>query len=177
MLPTEDSHALLSESRDIVDFFTRGVVLLQARRGGGTFVEKTPQHIKHIGFLMKYFPNARFVHIVRDGRDCFCSAQTHPNIPLRTSVSRFARYWRTCIRAGFQAEGQAAVHTLRYEDFTANPEPMLAEVMASIDLAPEASQLDPTKTGKDRRSGFDHFRRLTAPISSQTVGRWVTLPH
>ncbi|MDP7030410.1 MAG: sulfotransferase [Phycisphaerales bacterium] len=173
-LSKEDTSSLFVQSKDIVDFFSRGVGLLESRHGEGTFVEKTPQHVKHLRFLVKHFPEARFIHIVRDGRDCFCSAQSHPNIPQRSSVATFARYWRSCICCASDVEDVPNVFTVRYEDFTAEPGRVLAGIMASLDLEleQEPGQLDPTKTGKDQRSEFAHFRRLTSSISSETVARW-----
>ena len=171
-LSREDTSELFTQSRDIVDFFSRGVGLLESRHGEGTFVEKTPQHVKHLRFLVKHFPEARFIHIVRDGRDCFCSAQSHPNIPQRSSVTTFAKYWRTCIRCASDVEDESNVFTVRYEDFTAQPDRVLGGIMASLQLEQEPGQFDPTKTGEDQRSQHAHFRRLTSTISSETVARW-----
>ena len=74
----------LSDSKDSVDFFTKCVQHLKSLNSGKKFIEKTPQHIKHLKFLLKHFPNAKFVHVVRDGRDCYCSARQHPFIPQST---------------------------------------------------------------------------------------------
>ncbi len=171
-LSDEDTRALLASSKDIVDLFARGVALLESRSGGATFVEKTPQHVKHLPFLVKHFPQAKFVHIIRDGRDCYCSAQHHPNIPQRNSVRTFASYWRRCIRSSDQIAGHPSLATLYYQDFTDNPRRELTRIMGHLGVEVEDAQLDPGTTGLDARSGLAHFSRLSQAVTGETVGRW-----
>mgnify|MGYP003956663827 CR=1 FL=1 len=173
-LSVEDTQDLFAQSNDIVDFFANGVTLLKERRGGGTFVEKTPQHVRHLAFLLKHFPRAKFVHIIRDGRDCFCSAQGHPNIPQRSSVSTFAKYWKSCIKSAHRESSSDRIFTLKYEDFTADASEWLDRIMSFLGQEVEADQLDPSRTGDDQRSAAKHFKRLTTPISNATVERWRT---
>jgi hypothetical protein len=173
-LSAEDTQSLFDRSSDIVDFFANGVMLLKERRGEGTFVEKTPQHVRHLAFLLKHFPRAKFVHVIRDGRDCFCSAQGHPNIPQRSSVSTFAKYWKSCIKSARRESTSDRIFTLKYEDFTADASGWLDRIMAFLGKEAEADQLNPARIGDDQRSAAKHFKRLTAPISNATVERWRT---
>ena len=85
-LSTEDNKRLFSESCDVIDFLTRAAILLESRNEGRILIEKTPQHVLRLGFLVKHFPNARFIHVVRDGRDGYCSALKHPNVRLNSSA-------------------------------------------------------------------------------------------
>jgi glycosyltransferase involved in cell wall biosynthesis len=43
-------------------------------KGKKRWIEKTPNHITDIPFIVKLFPQAKFIHIVRDGRDVACSS-------------------------------------------------------------------------------------------------------
>jgi hypothetical protein len=45
-----------------------------AARGKKRWIEKTPNHITEIPFLIKLFPKSKYIHIVRDGRDVACSS-------------------------------------------------------------------------------------------------------
>ena len=172
-LSHEENLRLFAESKDIVDFFARGVAILEEANGSGIFVEKTPQHVRRLRFLTQHFPASKFIHIVRDGRDCFCSSRGHPNIPIRSAVA-FARYWRNCIRSSQEVDADAPVLTIRYEDFTAAPEDGIDRIMKYLGLDAEPWQLDPAKIGCDSRSTMEHFKRIATPISSTTVGRWRT---
>jgi hypothetical protein len=171
-LSWDENRALFRESRDLVDFFDRAVALLESRNGGQTFVEKTPQHVLRLRFLMRRFPSGRFVHVVRDGRDCYVSARGHPGIPQAGSARRFAEYWRRCIDAGLGLAGHPALISVRYEDFVRSAPRELDRVMRFLELAPEPGQLDPGRFGGNKRGGREEFRLLRTPVSDSRVGRW-----
>lgn len=171
-LPRGDCEALFKTSRSRTEFFGAGVGLLQDRNGGRLFVEKTPQHVRYLKTLVPCFPKAKFVQMVRDGRDCFCSARHHPNIPQRRSPKTFARYWRSCVRAALPLESHEHLYTLRYEDFVENPSGRLEELMSFLGLVAEPRQLANEERGQDRRSSRPQFQRLGAAIDGSTVGRW-----
>ena len=170
-LSHDENRQLFSESSDIVDFFTRAARLLESRNEGRTLIEKTPQHVLHIDFLTRYFPNARFVNVVRDGRDAYCSSRKHPNVRLN-SPTIYARYWKRCIDAGLSVKDLPIVHTVRYEDFTSDPQLHLEKVMAFLDMELETSQFEATQVQVDPRSSFERHQRLAQPITNATVGRW-----
>lgn len=90
--------------------------------------EKTPDNARHFDLLHAVFPAARFLHVVRDGRDCAVSAwfhnlrtspewmrETHPSLPAYAAT--FAREWATDIERGetFAATHPQVCRTLRYE--------------------------------------------------------------
>jgi hypothetical protein len=53
--------------------------LLRAHLNGDqTFVEKTPRNSYLVAFLHRAFPDARFIHIIRDGRDAALSYSKKP---------------------------------------------------------------------------------------------------
>jgi len=53
-------------------------LVLAAGDGGRRFVDKTPENAFITGFLADAFPTARFVHIIRDGRDVTVSHAEKP---------------------------------------------------------------------------------------------------
>lgn len=171
-LSWRENQDLLEESLDLVDFFDRAVRRLEQRNRGRTFVEKTPQHVLRLPFLMRCFPHGRFVHVARDGRDCFTSGKSHPHIPQTSSAARFARYWRRCVLKPFRLRDRANLLSLRYEDFVQAPAPELERLMGFLGLEPEKAQLDPARFGRNRRGDLDEFRLLRAPITEHRIGRW-----
>ena len=173
-LSWEENHALFRESRDVVDFFDRAVRLLESRSGDRTFVEKTPQHVLRLEFLNKRFPNARFVQVVRDGRDCFASAKSHAGIPQAASARRFARYWRNCVDVSLRMDQNPRLATIRYEDFVRDAPGELDRVMRFLELESEDQQLDPERFGSHKRGRRNAFRLLRSPVSDRRVGRWRT---
>jgi hypothetical protein len=55
--------------------------------------EKRPGYFRHIDVLMRVFPGAQIIHIVRDPRDCVASLKRMPwwNRPTHHSVSAWAQ--------------------------------------------------------------------------------------
>jgi hypothetical protein len=82
--------------------------------------EKTPQHVQHLDSLHRIFPAAKFIHIIRDGRDCAASFQKRWKRTPELTVFR----WQKVVSAG-RAQGQRlgdCYFELKYEDLTLNPE-------------------------------------------------------
>jgi Sulfotransferase family len=59
-------------------------LLLAALHGGRRFAEKTPENSFLVPFLAAAFPDAQFVHIIRDGRD---AAVSHAEKPWLTAAA------------------------------------------------------------------------------------------
>ena len=166
---------LFQKSCDVVNFLENGVSEIRKKNGFASnmrMVEKTPQHVMHLGFLMRHFPRARFIHIVRDGRDCFCSSRNHPNIPQNSSVRRFAKYWAACVTEGLKFDTRNNLIRVKYEDLVASPESVVGDLMHRLDLNLQRRQLDPGEIGQDDRAKRDEFARLRHPIRPASVGRW-----
>ena len=82
--------------------------------------DKSPSYTEHLALLAELFPAARFVHIVRDVRDCCLSLRT----TWRKNMIRGAQRWVDGVtkarRAGELIPGRYL--EIRYEDLLADPE-------------------------------------------------------
>lgn len=67
---------------EVKRFLTRAFATQERRQGGGTVVEKTCANSLRVAFVHEVFPDARFVYIVRDGRDVVASAIKRWTAPL-----------------------------------------------------------------------------------------------
>lgn len=85
------------------------------------WMEKTPQHAQHVALLAKAWPEARFIHMIRDGRDCAASFNRRWKRTPELTVYRWKRVIRLCRRDG-QALGENRYLEIKYEDLTANPQ-------------------------------------------------------
>ena len=63
--------------------------------------ERTPWHVYHLPLIAEVYPDARFVHIVRDGRDAARSIVAQPWGP--DNVKDAAEEWRSSVAAGRDA--------------------------------------------------------------------------
>jgi hypothetical protein len=90
--------------------------------------DKTPLHLLHVDLLATAFPTARFLHIVRDGRDVVPSI-----LGMSFGPDRFAEgilFWQRRVAHGRAAGarlGPARYREVRYEQLVADPEPVLRE--------------------------------------------------
>ncbi len=124
--------AVLTQSQfdDEVGAFVASVIrsVAKLKPGASTVLEKTPSHSLHVELIARYVPGARFVHIVRDGRDVAASlvaasqgwgaAWGAPN-----TVGAAAREWRTYLESARRARALGPYHELRYEDLLGDSAP------------------------------------------------------
>lgn len=112
-------------------------------------VEKNPRNILRIPFLRAVFPEAKIVHIVRDGRDVACSlvpglggrwwAHERPpqwrDIFIRyQGVIRCAHAWNEIVRTGL-ADLVGVPHLqIRYEDLVAQPHAVARQIFEYLGL-------------------------------------------
>lgn len=104
------------------------------RFGKPRWGDKTPLHCREMPLLERLLPEARFVHLVRDGRDASLSLRRTWFSP-GDDIETLAHYWRENVAAA--REGGAAVRRfleVRYEDLVAAPERVLRDVCAFLDL-------------------------------------------
>jgi hypothetical protein len=86
------------------------------RAGKPSWVEMTPINIMQGALLSSLFPDARFLHIMRDGRDTVCSLVARDWLP---SVEEAIEWWgprRTKTLLGAASIPADRVHTLTLED-------------------------------------------------------------
>jgi hypothetical protein len=110
-------------------------VLSQAETSGKAHLaEKTPRHVQRLDLIRAMVPQARFVLVVRDGRDVAASY-----IKRRGSADVGRLRWLEENRRVLAARGDADATVLRYEDLIAGPEAALRGVcdFAGIPFDPE----------------------------------------
>lgn len=104
--------------------------------------DKTPRYIEQIPLLARLFPRARFIHMVRDGRNVALSYASVPFGPK--TVSRAARLWSDRVSMGIEAGGGIPDRYLeiRYEDLAADPEANARKVCGFIGVEFDGDMLD-----------------------------------
>ena len=132
--------------------------------------DKTPMYMRHLALLERLFPDAQYVHLIRDGRDAalsflqmpegtFTRTWAHPRTP-----AQFACLWRKEVRdaraLGLRL-GAARYHEIRYEQLVADPEATVREICAFAGLPFEHAMLDYTEAVDV--SGKPHQQRLLTP--------------
>ncbi len=113
----------------IIDAVFRSIALKYNKQ---RWAEKTPQYIQHLELLSKSFPEAKFIHIVRDGRDCAASFHRR----WRRSPEYTMTRWKRDLQEGsLQSRSlEDKYFELSYEDMTTHPEKWLRQVCDFVDL-------------------------------------------
>jgi hypothetical protein len=149
--------------------------------------DKNNIHMDFVPQIDALFENARFLHIVRDVRDCFVSSadireldSTSPYKPnLSADPVEFAKAWDTQNRqalAALSALGSDRWATIRYEDLVARPEETLSPVlhkwglewhdaMLSFHVVNRNQQLEPIETSEWKAL-------VSEPVTDSQVGRF-----
>jgi hypothetical protein len=124
------------------------------REGKPRWGDKTPLYMQHLPLLERLFPDALWVHLVRDGRDAALSFLELPEgfsgktwAQPRTAA-QFAARWRMEIlaarRLGKHVGGRYL--ELRYEDLVTEPERELRRVCEHASLPWEPAMLEHADT-------------------------------
>ncbi len=103
--------------------FAEGIFspLESEKPGARLVVENQPGDVMSLPLIAKCFPDVKFIHSIRDGRDTVVSLVHGYRGFQIPSVSRAARWWRERIEIGRQAKDLGAGYIeIRYEDLKNN---------------------------------------------------------
>jgi hypothetical protein len=155
--------------------------------------DKTPGYSQHIRAISKVIPEARFIHLIRDGRDVTLSRTT--TLALKpTSVTKAAGRWKRRLKRA-RRQGRKVDHylELRYEELASDPEGVLRRVCEFIELPWDPAMLAYHERSADRLQELDRdipamgdrlprsaesrmalHERTTKPVDTSAIGKWRT---
>jgi len=190
----EFERALLASERTERGLFAALLRLYADRKGKPIMGEKTPTHLNQVPTLVRWFPGARVVHVLRDPRAIYVSdrhrRQESPRrlfkwldaVPLllesllmvqtvlswRSAMSQHVRYARTF---------PDNYRLFRFEDVVLRPDTTLAEVFAFVGAPTPAIESVSVNVGHGmhtRASGIDpgaadRWRSQLNPLANRLV--------
>jgi hypothetical protein len=133
-------------------------------------VEKTPLHYATLPAIAQLYPQARVIHVLRDGRDVAVSTRAAARTwgqghfrPLPAGAA--AARWENAVRTA-RAEAPRLGLTfleVRYEDLKAAPREGIERLLAFCDMPHDDALVahihDQTDFSRQQRTGQDAFRR------------------
>ena len=156
-----DRDRLLDAARDFCDVaFTEFDV-----DGARLLLERTPLHAEHGALVGELYPDAQFVHIIRDGRDVAASLVAQRWGP--STIAEAASEWERAVLGGRRLADLPGYRELRYEALVSEPEEQLSGLFESLGLdgsrealAVAAKQLErPLNVGPAAQIGTEKWRQ------------------
>ena len=165
-------------------FIESFAALCMLKAGKARWAEKTPRNISRIAEIFRCVPEARFVHVLRDGRDVACSLRTHPRhkvvdgklVPtgIRRPIAGCARRWVRDIEASRRWWGDSRFLTVRYEELVLQPRPALARVMTLVGEDWDDAMLAHAAADSPFRDAtrFAQNPEALGAVNTSSLGRW-----
>lgn len=156
----------------VMEAFYRAYAEAKGKRYWG---DKDPGNMTRIDRIHCWFPEAGFLHIIRDGRDA-CLSHLEQSFGIH-DVLDCAHAWREeveWVRRLGRMLGPARYFELRYEDLVEDPEAELREVCAFLGLRYRPAMLEyHRRVGESVPEEKRHiWPKLDRPPTGENVGRW-----
>lgn len=180
-LTESDVNGLINNSGSYFEFVEMYFTHLQNLDGKKRWGEKSPVNVRHLDRIFKHFPNAFFIHMIRDGRDTVSSLRTFPkyrivdgervetNIinPIEDCIDR----WVSDVSKGMEWRGDPRYIEVKYEDLIDESEKTLQTLFNFIGEPWDVSvskyyDIDKSSRNEAQNPG------VSKPIYKSAHGRW-----
>ena len=176
-LTVEEAEAAIASAAP-TSFAGAAAALFQARSrkyGKIRWGDKTTRYIFDLSWLADAYPTAKFVHLIRDGRDVAVSLIKAGWV---NSFRKAAHYWQSRVEAGMisgQKIGEDRYYELRYENLVTEPEGTLSKLCHWLDIDYTESMLKhhEGKAAQQSAQKSQDLRSLVAkPVDASRAYSW-----
>ncbi len=148
--------------------------------------EKTPLHIRYVGRLREAFPQARFVHIIRDPRAVVASnlkrlpvAVGSEKVYTTREIGAHVDMWRQAVKIHHRYAdrlGPQRYLLVRYENLVTDPRAAILPVCRFLDVEFTEAMLKPHNRRKrlQRDDNLSLFCNTQKPIFTDSIQKWRT---
>ncbi len=137
--------------------------------------DKTPLTTERVFLIDRVFPGARYIHILRDGRDAVSSAVKAGL--YEGSVEAACRQWLLRVRTAREF-GRTIAATrfmeLRYEDLVSDPRASVEAVCGflGLDFQEEMMEHDRAYARMGDATAHGHHAKVGEPVTTGSIGKW-----
>lgn len=173
-----------SDTATAAEVFKESVLAVAEAQGNSSVAEQTPRNVFFADALLKAYPQAHFVHMVRDPRAVLASQKNKwrrkflggDEIPTLEMIRMWTNYhpftlsklWLNANRLAIKHESNDRFHVIKFEGLLEAPELTLRNLCDAIKIDFEAKMLDIEHLG----SSHQHNTSRVAGISNTTVESW-----
>lgn len=166
--------------------FTSAFVKLLDRltfgQGKNIWLEKTPGHLYYIDDFERYIPEAKFIHLVRNGADVVASlyevTNQYPQEWGRAyDIEQCIRTWKQAVKLTEEQLGKTNHISVRYEQLVAHPEQILSELCDGIGVPFDTTMLSEYRSTA-KRLIISHERwkeAVTSEIHNANKRKFLTI--
>ncbi|MER3319463.1 MAG: sulfotransferase [Allomuricauda sp.] len=139
--------------------------------------DKTPINTIFIDKIIKIFPKAQFIHIVRDPRDVVCS---YTKAGLYNNYWDALAFWKESNNKAIKLKQRLPENQyfqVKYEELVKSPETELKKICGFLNIKYTDKLLDFWKN-KDNLGDVamrKHHENLKNPINTNSIGKWKTV--
>ncbi len=150
------------------------LALYAERYGKARWGDKRPNYVQHLEVLLRLFPDAQILHVIRDGRDCVASLKHMPwwTFGYPASVYKWVQALKTAewARATLRPDQYFEV---RYEDLVARPRAELERLCAYLGEDLDEAMLAHHRSVDEEVPDYKGWHeRVRQPVSQAAVQRW-----
>lgn len=171
----DEEVAFATGNRDLVAVADAVLGAFLERQQASVVLVKQPKHIFFIKEIFEHFPNAKFINIVRDGRDATMS-QRYFMLPKGRQEWPYdwcCRQWDVCVNRGKEWLGDQRYLQVRYEDLLKN---LTGEANRIFDFIGV-----PSMAAQDLESFYEQFDKSKHPrhhdvgssIDAGRINKWL----
>jgi len=133
--------------------------------------DKTPKNTFELDILMRIFPQAKFVHLLRDGVDVAASFVARG---LMDDVVSAAKHWQTSVLISRELMQQYPKQCIevRYESLVASPAPELKKLCAFLEIPFHADMVESLQYTQKMGdlNAYAHYEKVLEPVSTSNIG-------
>jgi hypothetical protein len=144
-LGPDDLERAAASSQSYTEFVSELYSQLAVARGKALAGEKTPDYVRHLPLLHAFFPWAKVVHLIRDGRDVALAlldwakdgkGPGRLKLWRENPLAAVTLWWEWQVESGRRDASQLgpAYREIRYEAVVLQPRETLHELMRFLDL-------------------------------------------
>ena len=172
------SESLFQEMRDI--YFLERNKYLNFKDKNKLYIDKMPFNIVHVGELLRFFPNSKFIFALRHPNDsvlsCFMQNFSPNDAMINfTSINNTSYLYDLVMTLWLKYSElfSSSIHTIKYEDVVNNFDKMIGDLLNFLNLEWSDNVREFHKTAKQRGIiSTPSYNQVNMPLYKNSINRW-----
>jgi len=136
--------------------------------------DKTPMNTLHLEWIESVFKNAKYIHMIRDGRDVVSS---YLKMGQYKTVEEASERWKKSIRLARKFGKNKSKNEyieIRYEKLVSNPSNEIKKICEFLNVDFHKDMLEHQKIASELEDvkQIPHYSNVKNPINTDSIGKW-----